>query len=82
VEYLSNAFEASFEACGQRYSSRDTGVGAWSNDPLDDPTFDRQLLGACSLDVVGPELLSLVSQVKDLLPDLPNGYIEVNPNST
>ena len=48
-------------------------------DPLYDPNFDRQLLGACSLDVVGVELKSLITQVKDLLPDLPDVYVEVSP---
>ena len=46
-------------------------------DPLLDPNFDRQLLGACSLEVTGPEFNSLVSQVKDLFPELPIPYIEV-----
>jgi hypothetical protein len=47
------------------------------DDPLLDPNFDRQLLGACSLEVTGPEFHSLVSQVKDLFAELPIPYIEV-----
>ncbi|CAG7719051.1 unnamed protein product [Allacma fusca] len=47
-----------------------------SLDPLDDPDFDRQLLGACSLDVTGVEFTSLVTTVKDLFNDLPTRYIE------
>ncbi len=72
IEYLANAIEACFEACGTKYCMEKTVM-----DPLYDPGFDRQLLGACSLDVVGVELDSLVTQVKDLLPDLPRAFVEV-----
>lgn len=40
--------------------------------------FDRQLLGACSLEVSGPELDSLITQVQDILPELPKSYVEVS----
>ena len=73
TQYLANAIEACFEACGTKYT-----VEKIVTDPLYDPTFDRQLLGACSLDIVGVELDSLVTQVKDLLPDLPRTYVEVS----
>jgi hypothetical protein len=69
---MANAISAAFEACGVEYSVEKIVV-----DPLYDPNFDRQLLGACSLEVGGVELESLVSTVKDLLPELPNSYIEV-----
>lgn len=69
---MSNAIATYFEAIGEKYCE-DKVV----SDPLYDPDFDRSLLGACSLDVSGVELKSLVTQVKDLLPDLPDCYVEV-----
>jgi hypothetical protein len=70
---MANAISACFHSCGEEYSIEKIVV-----DPLYDPNFDRQLLGACSLEISGVELASLVSQVKDLLPDLPNSYVEVS----
>lgn len=72
---MANAISSCFHACGEEYSVEKIVV-----DPLYDPNFDRQLLGACSLEVTGVELESLISQVKDLLPDLADSYIEVRAN--
>lgn len=72
IDYIANAISSCFHACGEDYAVEKIVV-----DPLYDPNFDRQLLGACSLDVTGPELTSLVSQVKDILPELADAYVEV-----
>jgi hypothetical protein len=69
---MANAISSCFYACGEEYAVEKIVV-----DPLYDPNFDRQLLGACSLEITGVELDSLITQVKDLLPELPNSYIEV-----
>jgi len=72
MEYMANAISSCFHACGEEYAVERLVV-----DPLYDPNFDRQLLGACSLDVTGVELDSLITQVNDLLPELPKSYVEV-----
>ncbi|ODN01545.1 Activating signal cointegrator 1 complex subunit 2, partial [Orchesella cincta] len=72
IDYMANAISACFHACGEDYAVEKIVV-----DPLYDPNFDRQLLGACSLDITGVELQSLVTQVKDILPELPDSYVEV-----
>lgn len=75
---MSNALQAIFEECGQRQTfPTDAAQSQISHTALEDASFDRQLLGACSLDVVGPELLSLIAQVKDILPDFSDEYVEV-----
>jgi len=70
---MANAISSCFEACGEQYSVEKIVV-----DPLYDPNFDRQLLGACSLDISKTEMQSLITQVKDLLAELPEPYIEVS----